>query len=210
MFVGDDVAIDFPVDSLMKPRGVAGTSLLYKILGGASFEGADLDKMVELGDEILKNLSTFGTSMECCSLPGKAKSHDLKADEIEIGMGIHGEPGREKVKWMQNHQIVKTLIDRIEEKNKFSSEVVVMINSLGNVTNLEMTLITNDVMKYFKAKGGVKVVRLISGGVMTSLDMNGISLTVLNLDKFKDDILKYIDLPVDSPAWPPAINTDKF
>ena len=85
-----------------------------------------------------------------------------------------------------------------------------MINSLGNVTNLEMTLITNDVMKYFKAKDGVKVVRLISGGVMTSLDMNGISLTVLNLDKFKDDILKYIDLPVDSKSWPPAINVDKF
>jgi dihydroxyacetone kinase-like protein len=103
MFVGDDAAIDFPEDSLLKPRGVAGTSLLYKILGAASFEGADLDKMVELGDEVLKNLSTFGTSMECCSLPGHAKSHDLKDDEIEIGMGIHGEPGREKVKWIQNH-----------------------------------------------------------------------------------------------------------
>ena len=83
-----------------------------------------------------------------------------------------------------------------------------MINSLGNVTNLEISLIVNDVMNYFKNQPQINVLRLISGQVMTSLDMNGISLTVLKLDQAnKIDVLKYIDLPVDSPFWPKAVNT---
>ena len=86
--------------------------------------------------------------------------------------------------------------------------MVVMVNSLGNVTNLEMSLIVNDVMEYFKNQPKINVLRLISGQVMTSLDMNGISLTVLKLDPIsKIDVLKYIDLPVDSPFWPKAIDT---
>lgn len=94
--VGDDVAL---LDQLgkMKPRGVAGTSLLYKILGGASYLDKGLDYTYNLGQEILKNLFTFGISMDSCSLPGKPKSHSLNDNEIEIGMGIHGEPGKEKV-----------------------------------------------------------------------------------------------------------------
>lgn len=86
-----------------------------------------------------------------------------------------------------------------------------MVNSLGNVTNLEMSLIVNDVMNYFKSQPKINVLRLISGQVMTSLDMNGISLTVLKLDpNTKVDVLKYIDLPVDSPFWPKAIDTNKY
>lgn len=78
----------------MKPRGVAGTSLLYKILGGASYLDKGIDYIYNLGKDILENLFTFGISMDSCSLPGKPKSHSLNDNEIEIGMGIHGEPGK--------------------------------------------------------------------------------------------------------------------
>jgi dihydroxyacetone kinase-like protein len=93
----------------MKPRGVAGVSLLYKILGGAAHDNKNLDYVHELGERVLSNMSTFGVSMDCCSLPGKPKSHSLADDEIEIGMGIHGEPGREIVKWMP----IKKLVDQL-------------------------------------------------------------------------------------------------
>lgn len=93
-------------------------------------------------------MCTFGVSMESCSLPGKPKSHSLKDDEIEIGMGIHGEPGREVVKWMPIKNLVNQLLSDLK-KVYGSGQVVVLVNSLGAVTNLEMTLITNEVLAWF-------------------------------------------------------------
>lgn len=108
--VGDDVALLDSLGPKMKPRGVAGTVLLYKILGGASYQGKNLDQVVALGEDILKNMFSFGVSFDSCSLPGKPKSHQLESDQIEIGMGIHGEPGKTKTKWMQNKDLVKELL----------------------------------------------------------------------------------------------------
>jgi dihydroxyacetone kinase-like protein len=108
--VGDDIALLDTLSDRMKPRGVAGTVLLYKILGGASYQGKKLDHVVALGEDVLKNMFSFGVSFDSCSLPGKPKSHEMGADEIEIGMGIHGEPGKYKTKWMQNKDLVKELL----------------------------------------------------------------------------------------------------
>lgn len=186
--MGDDAAL-LEQKGQMMPRGVAGTSLLYKILGAQAFEGANLDTVHAQGQKILENMWTFGVSMESCSLPGKAKSHELEADQIEIGMGIHGEPGREKAPWMKIEQLVAQLLGDLK-KYYGSGELVVMVNSLGNVTPLEMTLIVNMVLTWLK-KAGDTVLRVVSGPVMTSLDMNGMSLTVLNVSKFdnKDKVI---------------------
>jgi dihydroxyacetone kinase-like protein len=92
--VGDDIALLDTLGPKMKPRGVAGSVLLYKILGAASFLGKNLDSIAALGEEMLKNMYSMGVSFDSCSLPGKPKSHQLEADQIEIGMGIHGEPGK--------------------------------------------------------------------------------------------------------------------
>lgn len=84
-----------------------------------------------------------------------------------------------------------------------------MVNSLGNVTGLEMTLIVNDVLKILKQQEGVNVLRVVSGTLMSSLDMNGISITVLKLnDQNKAEVLSYLDLPVDSPFWPGVVNME--
>lgn len=111
--VGDDVALLDTLGSKMKPRGVAGTVLLYKILGAASYHGKKLDEVADLGQDILGSMYSFGVSFDSCSLPGQPKSHSLGADEIEIGMGIHGEPGKTKTQWMENQQLCKTLLDQL-------------------------------------------------------------------------------------------------
>jgi len=148
--VGDDVALKGKLSAKMLPRGVAGTSLLYKILGGAAYNDKNLAHLEDLGKTINENLFTFGVSMDSCSLPGQAKSHALGEDEIEIGMGIHGEPGAKKEKWMKCSDLVTQLLDSIMKgENINSGKIVVMVNNLGSVTNLEMTSIVNDVMNYF-------------------------------------------------------------
>ena len=105
---------------------------------------------------------------------------------------------------MKIEQLVSQLLGDLK-KYYGAGELVVMVNSLGNVTPLEVTLIVNMVLTYLK-KVGDTVVRIVSGPVMTSLDMNGISLTVLNVSKFenKDKIIQWLDAPVDSPFWPAA------
>lgn len=124
--------------------------------------------------------------MDSCSLPGQAKSHALDEYHIEIGMGIHGEPGATKEKWMECSHLVTQLLDSIMVgENINAGQIVVMVNNLGSVTNLELTSIVNDVMNYFTKLKQVKVARLICGQVMTSLDMNGISLTILRLPSDK-------------------------
>lgn len=104
---------------------------------------------------------------------------------------------------------IKDLVDQLLSDLKKvygSGQVVVLVNSLGAVTNLEMTLITNEVLAWFQ-NAGDEVIRIVTGGVMTSLDMNGISLTVLKVSELadKDDVLKWLDLQVDSPAWPKVV-----
>lgn len=133
----------------MKPRGVAGTVLLYKILGAASYLDKKLDYIADMGEDILKNMYSFGVSFDSCSLPGQPKSHQLESNEIEIGMGIHGEPGKTKTAWMKNHDLCATLLAQLKEQYG-SGDIVVMVNSLGNVTGLELTLIVNDVTKILK------------------------------------------------------------
>ena len=129
----------------MSPRGIAGVALLYKILGAACKKGLDLDEVYALGEKVLAKTSTFGVAMEACSLPGKGKGHELASDEIEIGMGIHGEKGRERTKWMKNADLVALLLKDLK-KHYGQGEVVVMVNNLGSVTALEMSLIVNDVL----------------------------------------------------------------
>mmetsp|Transcript_45768 Transcript_45768/g.38553 ORF Transcript_45768/g.38553 Transcript_45768/m.38553 type:complete len:110 (+) Transcript_45768:707-1036(+) len=107
-----------------------------------------------------------------------------------MGMGIHGEQGAKKTKWVESNELVTQCLDNIMESEEIKSgKIVVMVNNLGSVTNLEMTSVVNDVMNYFHKKEEIHVVRLISGMVMTSLDMNGVSLTVLCLPEDKAEEL---------------------
>lgn len=198
----------------MKPRGVAGTVLVYKILGGASINGKNLDHLCELGDYVMKNMGTMGVSMLSCSLPGQALSHSLGPGQIEIGMGIHGEKGKDVCDWMECKQLIGKILNSLSDLEAVktglqdaNSEWIVMINNLGCVTNLEMTLIVNEFMDQFSGKG--RVVRLIVGTLMSSLDMNGISITLLRVDgPRRSEILQYIDLPVDTPNWPRVVNLE--
>ena len=195
--VNDDVAVQ---DSLYTTgrRGVAGTILVHKIAGAKAEEGATLEEVKAVAEKVIANVRTMGMAISPCTIPAAGKpSFELADDEIEIGIGIHGEPGTHRDKIASADEIAKILLEKIladiDYKNR---EVVVMVNGMGATPLMELYIINNFVQDYLKA-AGVKVYDTMIGNYMTSIEMAGFSLTLLRLD---DELKKLYDAPADTPA----------
>lgn len=195
--VNDDVAVQ---DSLYTTgrRGVAGTILVHKIAGAKAEEGATLEEVKAVAEKVIANVRTMGMAISPCTVPAAGKpGFELSDDEVEIGIGIHGEPGTHREKIASADEIAKTLLDKIladiDYKNQ---EVVVMINGMGATPLMELYIINNFVQDYL-ATAGVKVYDTMVGNYMTSIEMAGFSITLLRLD---DELKKLYDAPADTPA----------
>ena len=195
--VNDDVAVQ---DSLYTTgrRGVAGTILVHKIAGAKAEEGATLEEVKAVAEKVIANVRTMGMAISPCTVPAAGKpGFELAEDEIEIGIGIHGEPGTHRDKIASADEIAKTLLEKIladiDYKNR---EVVVMVNGMGATPLMELYIINNFVQDYLK-EAGVKVYDTMVGNFMTSIEMAGFSLTLLRLD---DELKKLYDAPADTPA----------
>lgn len=195
--VNDDVAVQ---DSLYTTgrRGVAGTILVHKIAGAKAEEGATLEEVKAVAEKVIANVRTMGMAISPCTVPAAGKpGFELAEDEVEIGIGIHGEPGTHREKIASADEIAKTLLDKIladiDYKNQ---EVVVMVNGMGATPLMELYIINNFVQDYLK-EAGVKVYDTMVGNYMTSIEMAGFSLTLLRLD---DELKKLYDAPADTPA----------
>ena len=194
LIVADDVSFEEVTE--LGGRGLAGTVLLYKILGYAANE-TPLKDLKILGEKILKKTYTIGASLTACSLPGNPPMYVLPEDEMEIGLGIHGEKGLKRTKLLKCDDIINEIAKKIPIKD--NTEIVILINNLGSCTELEMMIIARAALNRFKDK---KVVRLIIGRIMTSLEMHGFSLTVFDLDECpKDLVLKALDDPITCSSW---------
>lgn len=195
--VDDDVAVQ---DSSFTAgrRGVGLTVLLEKLAGAAAEEGRDLAGVKAVAEEVLANGRTMGVALTAVTLPAVGKpSFDLPDDEIEMGVGIHGEPGRERVKIKSAHEIAEDLVDAVTDDLDFTdAPAIVMLNGMGGTPLIELYLMYGEVEKLLAEKG-VKVVRNLVGNYITSIDMAGASLTVL---KASDDLLKLWDAPVNTPG----------
>ena len=193
----DDVAVQ---DSLYTAgrRGVGVTVLLEKIVGAAAEEGRDLDAVLEVAKKVNGNGRSMGMALTSCTVPAAGKpTFELADDEIEMGIGIHGEPGRQKKPLAPAREIAQELVDPILADHDFTgAPAIVMLNGMGGTPLIELYLMFGEVAKILEAQG-VSVARNLVGNYITSLEMAGCSLTVLRAD---DDLLKLWDAPVNTPG----------
>lgn len=192
--VDDDVAVK---DSLYTAgrRGVGLTVLMEKIVGAAAEEGRSLKDVTELAKKINSQGRSMGMALTSCTVPHAGKpTFDLPEDEMEIGIGIHGEPGRKRMKIKSADEITEMLIMPVIEDIPFKSgeEVLMFVNSMGGTPLIELYVIYRKAVEIAKKKG-LKVVRHLIGPYITSLEMAGTSITMLKMDK---DLIKLWDAPV--------------
>ncbi|MCD8082990.1 MAG: dihydroxyacetone kinase subunit DhaK [Clostridiales bacterium] len=194
----DDVAVK---DSLytVGRRGVAGTVFVHKIAGALAEEGASLDEVKAVAQKVIDNVRTMGAAIAPCTVPAAGKpGFVLGEDEMEVGIGIHGEPGTHREPLKSANEVAELLLERIlADLDYAGSEVAVLINGSGGTPLMELYLIYNHVADVLAEKG-IQVYRTLVGEYMTSIEMQGFSVSILRLD---DEMKRLLDAPADTPAW---------
>lgn len=192
--VDDDVAVE---DSSFTTgrRGIAGTIFVHKVLGAMAKNGKNLKEIKAMADIIVKNIKSMGMATKPCTNPMSGnESFKLAEEEMEIGIGIHGEPGIRKENIKSADEITKELTDTIlKDYDDIEGEFVVMVNGMGQTPEMELFIVNNFLSDYLKEKN-IKVSRTYVGNFMTSMDMAGFSISLF---KVSDDILKLLDEDVD-------------
>jgi dihydroxyacetone kinase-like protein len=192
--VDDDVAVKDSTWTAGR-RGVGLTVLMEKIVGAAAEEGRSLKEIADLARKINGQGRSMGMALTSCIVPAAGKpTFDLPEDEMEVGVGIHGEPGRARMKIKTADEITEMLMKPVIEDIPFKSgdKVLLFVNSMGGTPLIELYVIYRKAVEIAE-KAGLKVVRNLIGPYITSLEMAGASITVLKMD---DDLLKLWDAPV--------------
>ena len=199
VIVNDDVAVENSTFTTGR-RGIAGTVFVHKIAGAKAEQGASLQEVKDVAEKVVSNVRSMGMSLTSCIVPAAGKENfSLGEEEIEIGMGIHGEPGTHRENMKSANEICDHLLDNIlrdlqlEENN----EVAVMVNGLSGTPLMELYIMNKRVHERLQEKG-IQVVRTFVGEYMTSLEMAGCSITVLKLDQEMKELLDDI---ADTPAF---------
>ena len=193
----DDVAVQ---DSLytVGRRGVAGTIFVHKIAGAKAEEGAELEAVQAVAQKVVDNVRTMGMAIKPCTVPAAGKpGFELSDDEMEVGIGIHGEPGTHREPLKKADEIVDMLLEKILADIDYAdSEVAVLINGAGGTPLMELFIVNNHVSDVLAANG-IKVYKTFVGNYMTSIEMDGFSISLLRLD---DEMKKLLDAKADTPA----------
>ena len=199
VIVADDIA-SASNEEKSKRRGIAGMIFVFKVAGSIAETGASLEKTFNIASSANNNIRTLGVALSPCILPEAGKpTFEIKDDEIEIGMGIHGEPGIKREKLRSADQLSDDLCKRILEDYKLNAEdqVSIMINSLGATPLEELYIISKRVHENF-SKLKIKITKSYVGRYATSMEMAGMSITVFKLDS---ELKKYLLTPSDCPFW---------
>ena len=211
VYVNDDIAVK---DSLytVGRRGVAGTVLVHKCAGAAAEQGKELDEVKRVANKVIDNVRSFGFAFTSCTVPAAGHpTFEIGDDEMEFGVGIHGEPGRyrEKIDYSKGtfaDDLARRILTDLEEDLglKAGEDVVLLINGFGGTPLQELYLLNNSVTKAITADG-INVHRTIVGNFMTSIDMAGASISVLRVDS---ELKALVDYPVSTPAltWGAAMS----
>lgn len=197
LLVSDDVS--FPKTHSTGRRGVAGTLIVEKIVGAAAEAGADLAACKALGDRVNLATASMGVALSSCTVPALGKpTFDIGDNEIEMGVGIHGEPGRERIAMRSASEIVDYLANMINDdlKPQKGQSALLHVNGFGATPLMELHLIYQLASEYWE-KRGVNICRSLVGNYTTSLDMSGCSITLSLLD---EELLRLWDAPVHTAA----------
>lgn len=195
----DDVAVEDSTWTAGR-RGVALTAVLEKIVGAAAEDGADLERCVSLAGSVGEHGRSMGLALTACTVPAVGRpSFELGEEQIELGVGIHGEPGRSREPMGTAAEIAPLLLEPVlaDLGLRRGEAVLVLLNGLGGTPQLELYLMFREMCRLL-AGAGVQVARSLVGSHVTSLDMAGCSVTLLRLD---DTMVKCWDAPVTTPAW---------
>lgn len=195
--VRDDVAVEDSTYSTGR-RGIAGTVYVHKIAGAMAATGASLAEVKRAAEKAIAEIRSMGMAMKACTLPAVGHPNfELAEDEIEIGMGIHGEPGVERCSIQTAAELAKTLTDHIfADYNYDNSEVALLVNGLGATPIMELYILNKEVHKILEARG-IKVAHNLVGNYMTAIDMAGASVTLMKLD---DELKKLLLAPCHTPG----------
>lgn len=196
--VNDDVAVEDSTWTAGR-RGVAGTVLLEKIAGAAADRGDDLDAVLAVAEKVNSQVRSMGVALAACTVPHVGKpSFDLEENEVEIGIGIHGEPGRHRIPMAPADSITEQLVAPILEdlKPAAGSKVLLFVNGMGGTPESELYIVYNHARKLLAA-AGLEVTRSLVGNYITSLEMQGCSISLLLLD---DELTALWDAPVNTAA----------
>ncbi len=198
VYVNDDVAVK---DSLytVGRRGVAGTVFVHKLAGAAAEQGMDLKQVKEVAQKVIKNVRSIGFALTSCTVPAKGTpTFSLNDDEIEFGVGIHGEPGIAREKIATAEELAVRMVDLVTKDLPIVSgdEVALLVNGLGGTPLQELYLLNNSVATALENKN-IKIYKTFVGNYMTAIDMAGASISLLKLD---DELKSYLDASADTPA----------
>lgn len=195
VIVADDIALP----DIAQPRGVAGTLFVHKISGHLSQAGHDLADIAAVARAAAKDIVSLGMSLSSCSIPGLPHEDRFGENDGELGLGIHGEPGVERIAVQSADTLVAIMAERLAARLDPAASHALLINNLGSVPPLEMSLVANAVLASPLAKS-IKLT-IGPGPLMTALNMNGLSLSLIRLDAVRE---KALLAPVGPHAWMPA------
>jgi phosphoenolpyruvate---glycerone phosphotransferase subunit DhaK len=195
--VNDDVAVEDSTWTAGR-RGVAGTVLVEKIAGAAAERGDDLDAVAAVAEKVIGQVRSMGVALTACTVPHAGKpSFDLSEDEIEMGVGIHGEPGRSRQPLKSANEITDEMVEAILADLKLDGgQVLLFVNGMGGTPESELYIVYGHARELLEA-AGLEVTRSLVGNYITSLEMQGCSITVLKLD---DELTALWDAPVKTAA----------
>ncbi|KAL7578740.1 hypothetical protein ACA910_015973 [Epithemia clementina (nom. ined.)] len=214
--VADDCALS-RTKGITGARGVAGTVLVNKIAGGAAAAGKTLDEVAQMARLVCRRMGTLGVALNSVTLPGAESINDrLDEHTIEIGLGIHGEAGMRQSPLLSAHEVAREMITTIQTYGRREAdnddgtivpmmakgdEVAILVNNLGGTSNFEMSILARSCVQLLESEEfGVQAKRVFVGSYMTSFDMHGASLTILNVTG-QAEMLQYMDAPTSAPAW---------
>lgn len=199
VYVNDDIAVKDSLYTIGR-RGVAGTVLVQKTAGAAAEQGLSLQAVKSVAEKAIASTRSIGFAFTSCTVPAKGTpTFKLEEDEMEYGVGIHGEPGIRKEKWMMSDALAENMIVALLDDLKVvkGERVALMVNGLGG-TPLQELYVLNRSAQMVLANEGIEVVQTYVGNYMTSIDMAGASLTIMRLDDELENLLK---APADTIAF---------
>ena len=212
--VADDCALERS-KGITGARGVAGTVLVQKIAGAAADKGKTLSEVSDMAKLVCARMGTLGVALDAVTVPGAGEVNSRLDDDdtIEIGLGIHGEAGMQQSSLLTADEMAKKILETIQKYGCEDEEgtvtpmfdngddVCLLVNNLGGTSNFEMSILANSAVKVMEEEYGCKVTRLLVGSFMTSFNMHGASLTVLNLSGAPAELVECLDAATTAPAW---------
>ncbi|XP_012525510.1 triokinase/FMN cyclase isoform X2 [Monomorium pharaonis] len=204
VIVDDDCSIPENERSVAGKRGLVGMLFVIKIAGALAEKGLPLCQVAEIARHVSQSIATYGIGLSACAIPGQGLMFELAQDEIECGMGVHGEAGYERIKLGTASELVTLMLKRICDALSLSinDSVAVIVNNFGALSQLEQGIVVHEVVKQLHNMG-IQPVRIYSGSLMTSLNSVGIHISVLKLNESYGDVfVECLDEKTSAPCWP--------